>query len=211
MKKILFVLAHMDDEIYHAGTISKLREQGHKVYLFTVCGQGRKDDEQYEKRFKAYDKVVKLLFDGYKSLNLYDLTLTHEDEKLIKHNLGNFIYSYDIDTVYTHFKHDLHDEHKLVSKCVRTECRPATSKVCELYECYTPGSTEYGGNFNIDEWNEFININKYLTLKVDIMKLYNNELKGANTVDSTLDCNSYFARLYNQSYTEIFKCIYRKG
>ncbi len=40
MKNVLFVLAHLDDEVFSTGTIQKMKEQGGNVHILIICGNG---------------------------------------------------------------------------------------------------------------------------------------------------------------------------
>ncbi len=213
MKNVLFILAHMDDEIYHMGNILKHKDAGHEVFLLTVCGNGRRQDLDNEFRSNAYKDIVTDIFSGFLTLNFYDIELSeigYKEKQAIKLHIDDMLNKFEIDTIYTHFKHDQHNDHKLVNELSHLVARPDRTKLTEFIECYTPGSTERGGHFNILEWNQFIDITDFANEKVKILMKYSNELKGSNTKIGTVAGNVHFGNHVNMSCVEIYKIIWRK-
>lgn len=213
-KNILFVLAHMDDEVYSSGTIMKLIEDGHKVHLLTICGKGRSIDvHETANRIKALKKIQESVgFTKFAVLEYYDLSLgylTSTDCENIKYMINQEIKSYKIDWVFTNHSNDQHLDHRTVSELVRLCCREDRSSVKKLYECYIPGSTERGTD-GIKNFNTVIEIDKYVQRKREFLKLYGTELSASNNADSTIIGNMYFGKLNGCNHAEIFKLIYSK-
>lgn len=214
-KNILFILAHMDDEVYSSGTIMKLIEDGHKVHLLTLCGEGRTiEKHKNSARIQAWKKISEELgLTKCTSSSYYDLSLKYMDEaseRSFKIIIEQEIRNYDIDWVFTNHEFDQHSDHKAVSELVRLCCREDRSTVKKLYECYIPGSTERGID-GIKHFNIVIEISKYISKKKELLKLYGTELLNANDIDGTILGNSYFGKMYGFKYAEIFKLVYSKG
>ena len=213
-KNILFVLAHMDDEVYSSGTIMKLIEDGHNIHLLTICGLGRSVEKHTNhSRIQAWKKIGKeLKLSNQISLEFYDLSLKNlneSDELLVKLTIEREIKTRGIDWVFTNCSEDQHSDHRIVSEITRLCCREDRSSIKKLIECYIPGSTERGKE-NINNFNISIGIDKYVAKKREFLKLYGTELSNSNSVDSTMIGNMYFGNLSGQGSAEIFKLVYEK-
>ncbi len=214
MKNILFVLAHMDDEVYQMGTILRYLENGHNVYLLTIHGKGRLLDKNHNSRITQFKKVCQETFTDYDKLTFLDIDsyfeINSKGNKILKDKIEECISKWNICTVYTHFKYDLHLDHQMVSNAVRLVVRPDRSDIRELYECYIPGSTERGSNFNISEWTEVTEI-KHILEKMKLVQGYGEELRGSNSHYGILNGSKYFGSMFGFEHAEIFKCIFKKN
>lgn len=212
-KNILFVFAHMDDEVYSLGTMLKLKKEGHNIFIITVCGNGRAAElhTNYPRR-KAWE-AVNLLFDidDPKGFGFYDLYLAHipvEKEHEIKVIISREIKNKKINYVFTNNSGDQHQDHKKISELVRLCCREDNTTIEKLYECYVPGTCERGEG--IKDFNVAIEVSEFIDEKKKYLSMYGNELKNSNTIESTIAGNLYFGRLYNCQFAEIFKLVYSR-
>ena len=209
---VLFVMSHMDDESYQAGTILKLKQEGFKIVLVTVCGLGRKNDKNNQERLKTYNENCEILFDKRISLNYHDLFINSDKKKKsIEKKIRKVITEYKVNWVFTHFNKDQHQDHRIVSDIVTLLCRPDRTDIDSFCYCYTPGSTERGENFNISEWTFICDITKYFQMKNEMLKKYGKELKGIGNSLNSFSIYNYFGELYNCSFAEIFKTVYTKN
>lgn len=207
-KKVLFVLAHLDDEAFSMGTIKKLLERGVEVSILYVCGLGNSlSDNRVEisKQSAEYHKIK------IYSLKYFDLTLStldHEIQQELKQTIKDFIYSMSPDTIITNNSDDLHSDHQFVSNMIRIITRPSQDhKIKKLYECYIPGANEYG-EFNIRMFNTVVNIDSsYGELLLDRYDLPDIGMSNKNGYISSVN---YFGALYGYKSAEIFKPIFIK-
>lgn len=207
-KKVLFVLAHFDDEVFSAGTIKKLTTSGIIVDVLIICGQGHDLVNNREEIFRknsemlGYNCYIMRRFDL--SLNTMSLDGQLETEKIIK----DYIYSMAPDTVITHNKNDLHMDHKWVSDKVRIITRPSQDhNIKNLYECCVPGSTEYGDGFDYDT---IVNITNEQPYKTTCVQNYNLGVNGVSNFNGSMVSSEYFGMLHNMKRAEVFKTIYVK-
>jgi len=208
-KNILFVFAHFDDESFSAGTIKKLVDKGHSVNVLIICGNGKEFDDN---RKNIFHTNITLLGCEGSYLKYFDLTLgdLKEDVKIeIKDALSLIIMSENISEVYTNCLNDLHSDHRVVSEMVRVVCRPNTKKVItKLYECYIPGSLEFGILW--DDFKTIVDISDYANLKSQCILNYSNYLKSMDYHKISMLNSQYNGALYGFDYAERFKLIWEK-
>lgn len=211
-KKVLFVLAHYDDESFCAGTIKKMLEKKISVHILIMCGEGRNLDDS---RGSIFNENLKNLFGGAWSqkFNFFDLTLStldHSVQDKIKKELKDYIYAIAPDTIITHSSNDLHDDHKWVSQAVRIITRPSLNhKIKKLYECYIPGSFEYGNN-KLSEFSTIVDIADSLPYKSTCVNNYNLSAEGVSNLNGSIISSQYFGMLNNMKAAEIYKPLYIK-
>ncbi len=204
---ILYVYAHFDDEIFSIGTILKQLSQHKKITLLFICNEHDGRKAILENNIKKYPDLD-YIFLEYKQLTLH--TLSKNQEENIKSDISFLINDRDINTVYTHFKYDIHSDHRAVSNLVRVVCRADRSSINELYETYTPGSSEYGDSFNISNWTNIVDVTDYQIDKNNYIDTYEDHLKCSISKTSIQKASAYFGMLYNKQFVEIFKLIYKK-
>jgi len=215
MKKILVVAAHPDDEILGCGgTLIKEIEEGNEVYCI-ILGKGMASRDTYTEADKEILMVscksagsllgIKdtWIFDfpdnRYDSIPLLDLVKKIEAVKeVLKPQV-----------VYTHFQGDLNIDHKITFKAVLTACRPTVNEsVKEIYSFYTPSATEWGNNAFLP--NMFVNVNKYIDKKMDILKCYFSEIKTdihPRSIDGIRLLSSYYGTMIGVASAEPFIII----
>lgn len=69
-KKVLFVLAHADDEISYAGTIARLKQMGATIKLITLVKADKEEDKQ-TRATELLCAVNKLKIDSFKHFDFY--------------------------------------------------------------------------------------------------------------------------------------------
>lgn len=141
--KILFVIAHPDDEAFGPyGTMATLAKE-HEVYLLCMCN-GKRPGSEYvsESRLKAFENnCTRLGLVNWHVLDNADLTLEYnatvkELEKCIK--------EIQPEVVYTHNISDLNKDHRTVADATMVACRPMPgSSVNELYFYEVQSSTDW--------------------------------------------------------------------
>lgn len=187
-KIILVVAAHPDDEVLGCGgTIARLTEEGHDVYV-AILGEGI--TSRYDKREQADQGMIKDLHGRsrqtskllcVRELCLYDfpdnrfdtvplLDIVKTVEKLISQSQPQI--------VYTHHCGDLNIDHVITHRAVMTATRPVENcSVKEIYAFEVPSSTEWAfGQFQpIFQPNVFVDIIATLETKIQAMQIYESE------------------------------------
>lgn len=183
---ILIAVAHPDDEILGiGGTILKHVSYGDIVNIL-ILGDGEtsrsSDIADINKREQQAKEVSQLL--GVSNLILEKLPDNQFDSipllKIVK-IIENAIDKFNPDVIYTHHAHDLNIDHRLTFQAVLTACRPQPNfSVKKISAFETPSSTEYQTKsyeayaFCPTEYN---NITNFLPKKLDILKIYKDELR----------------------------------
>lgn len=190
-KQIIFVIAaHPDDEVLGCGgTIARLIEEGHDVYV-AILGEGI--TSRYDKREQADQRIIKELQGrsrqvskvlGVKKLYLHDLPDNRFDTvplldivKIVEKLINRF----QPQVVYTHHGGDLNIDHAIIHRAVMTATRPVEScPVKEIYAFEVPSSTEWAfGQFKPDfQANVFVDISATLETKIQAMQIYESEAR----------------------------------
>ncbi len=188
--KILIIAAHPDDEVLGCGgTISRLAQEGHEVYI-AILGEGI--TSRYEKRQQADSSLVNELHGrcrevsamlNAKDLFLYDLpdnrfdTVPLLDVVKIVETLINRLHP---QVIYTHHPGDLNIDHAIAFRAVITAARPLPGcDTKEIYAFEAPSATEWsfqriGPAFRP---NVFMDISATIDVKLRAMEIYESELR----------------------------------
>lgn len=188
---VLIVAAHPDDELLGCGgTATRLAREGHSVYV-AILGEGitsrhsRREDADALALNKLKDcsrRVADLL--GAKELSLHGLPDNRFDSlplldvvKIVE----KLIERWRPTAIYTHHGGDLNVDHQIVSRAVLIATRPVEDHpVRELYMFEIPSSTEWAFQqlSPVFKPNVFVDIEKTLSVKLDGMRLYENEARS---------------------------------
>jgi len=209
-KKVLFVLAHYDDESFSAGTIKKMVDKGIEVSVLFICGLGK--DLEDKRRDVCWENSKLIGYTPY-DLRYFDLTLNSLDNDVrlkMEQSVRDYIFSFAPDTVITNHGGDLHSDHRFVSKMVRIITRPSQHhNIKNLYECYVPGAAEYDEGTQM--FNTVIDITSEFREKIKCLANYNLSTNGVSNLNGAEISSKYFGNLYGVGVAEIFKPIYCKG
>ena len=213
--KILFLLAHPDDEAYGPyGTILKLVKQGHKVTVFCLCNGERPGNEKVSAdRVFAFKENCELAGVEWKIQNNPDLSLKYNETVA---NVTGIIDFFKPDAVYTHNISDLNNDHRIVAEAAMVACRPKpTSTVNQLYFFEVPSSTDW--TFSqvqpVFEPNTYINITDYIEDKKLALARYSTETypfpdaRGVEAMETLSKYRGYQVGYHN---AEAFKLIFSK-
>lgn len=187
---ILVVAAHPDDEVLGCGgTIARLAQEGHDVYI-AILGEGI--TSRYQQREEADKKLIEALHArsqqvaevlGAKELFLYGLpdnrfdTVPLLDVIKIIEKLVNDLRP---QVIYTHHGGDLNIDHVVLHRAVLTATRPmAGHPVKEIYTFEVPSSTEWAfAQFQpAFRPNVFVDIGESLETKIQAMQVYESEAR----------------------------------
>ena len=187
---VLVVAAHPDDEVLGCGgTITRLAQEGHDVYI-AILGEGI--TSRYQQREQADQAVVEALHArsrqvaellGARDLFLYNLPDNRFDTvpllDVIK-IVEELVERLQPQVIYTHHGGDLNVDHVVVHRAVLTATRPvAGCPVREICAFEVPSSTEWAfGQFqSVFRPNVFVDISATLETKVQAMALYESEAR----------------------------------
>jgi len=190
-EKVLVIAAHPDDEVLGCGgTIARLTQEGHDVYI-AILGEGI--TSRYEKREEADQVLVKELQGrcrkaiellGAKDLFLYDLPDNRFDTvpllDVIK-IVEELIERLRPQVVYTHHGGDLNIDHVIVHRAVLTATRPMRDQpVQEIYAFEIPSSTEWSFQQFEPSFrpNVFVDISRTINIKAKALSCYDTEVRA---------------------------------
>lgn len=212
--KTLIVAAHVDDfEIGMGGTVSKLCKSG-DVFAVILCKgdrPGHEDVESYRR-----DACIQNCKDvGISDVMFYQFNDTRLDtvpQTDLCNIISRAINKYRPGTIYTNHSKDVHNDHRVVSSCVRVASRMRTSSsVNELYEFSIPGSTEW--SFNNDSFNTFIDISDHVNDKMEMINRYKTELRpfpDPISLKAIMSRDIYNGSISGYESAEVFKMIFKR-
>ena len=190
-KKVLIVAAHPDDEVLGCGgTIARLTDEGHDVYIAILSGgvtsRFKKSEEVSSELVKELQKKSHQASEilGTKELymyslpdNLFDTVPLLDIVKIIEELIKKLKPS----VIYTHYGGDLNIDHVITHRAVLTSTRPIRGHpVKELYAFEVPSSTEWSlGQFQTAfSPNVFVDIHDKLNVKIKAMEIYESESRS---------------------------------
>lgn len=186
MKKVLVIAAHSDDEALGcAGTILKhVKNKDEVRVIFVADGVSARVNVSKgaeQKRSKASDRAMKKL--GVKksySLNMPDNKLDSVALLEIVQKIEPVIADFKPEIIYTHHPSDLNVDHMLTYKAVATATRPYPGlSVKEIYTFEVVSSTDWNPKLlgNTFAPNVFVDISKFLSKKLEVLKEYEMEMR----------------------------------
>ena len=186
----MLVAAHPDDELLGCGgTLLYFKKKGYDIkIIFLSDGESSRLRKKNKKKFlikrreKQAIKISELCNFRKPSFarfpdNQLDGVLLIKIIKFIEREIIKFKPSILI----THNENDLNIDHKTVFDAVVTATRPSTKTFVNSIYCFeTPSSTE--NNFSNLKVNFnpslYFDISKFINKKIDLLKVYKNELKS---------------------------------
>ncbi len=174
-RNILVVGAHADDvEIGCGGTVARHVEKGDNVILLVMAessytyynGTVLRTLEEGEAEEKRAAKVlgVKLINLGFKTKNV-----PYSSESI--EAINKIIDDYNIDTIYTHWYHDTHQDHSRTTQSVISAGRYVRNIL--VYEPEYPAGRSYLGF-----WNQYyVDITSTFEIKMDALKCHESQVK----------------------------------
>jgi LmbE family N-acetylglucosaminyl deacetylase len=185
MSKVLVIVAHPDDEILGCGgTIAYHRSQNHRIKIIFlsdgVTSRNKFKKSEIKKRLESAKKacfelgVEDLEFKSFPD-NMFDsIPLI----KIVK-TIENVILKFKPNIIYTHSYCDLNIDHQITNRATMTACRPIEKNyLSEIYSFEVLSSTEWSiKNNNSFKPNHFVEISKFMTLKIKAIKKYSSELR----------------------------------
>jgi LmbE family N-acetylglucosaminyl deacetylase len=181
---IMVIAAHPDDELLGvAGTLLKHKERGDDVSIL-ILGDGeisRDENPQVEKRESNAQKMGQKL--GVKNLflekfldNQFDSSPLLDIVKVV----GKHVDQVKPTIIYTHHPYDLNVDHRLTAQAVLCHCRPMPGlSVKKIATFETVSTTEWQVKRGETAFcpNEYQNITKYIDGKIELLKIYDDEMR----------------------------------
>ena len=191
-KRVLVISPHPDDETLGVGgSIAKLINQGHDVYILTVSGHlpPLYDREDYDKTVDEAHKAYDILgITHSKFLEIPATMIGDEPVHSLNNKISSVINKYRPNFVFCPFP-DRHIDHKLVFESTLVATRPVQAgSDIELVAAYeTLSETHWNAPYIEPNFipNLVIDISKYINQKVEAMKCYRSQLtinKGPRSV-----------------------------
>ena len=201
-KKILVVVSHPDDEILGCGgTIAKLIKNNNKVNVyFTHEGStSRYSDPKTNVAKKEIQKRERMALKASKFLKykiIYfgkNQNLRNEDYSLLNNTkiLSQIINKLKPEIIFTHHDKDMNEDHLFTHKTVINAIRPPSLHlVKEVYFMEIPSSTDWSLRSDFRP-NLFINIESFISLKIQALRLYNTEFQKFPHSRSSINLKSH--------------------
>ena len=216
-KKILVIAAHPDDEVLGCGgTLLKHATNNDKILLlFATDGESsrRSGSKKILYRKKQASKVAKIInAQTPVFLNFPDNQLDKINILKIAKIFANIVHRFKPDIIYTHHYNDLNIDHRLTFEATMIACRPLVeSSVTEIYCFEILSSTGWRGISNLAfKPNVYVDIKDYIRKKIDLMKIYEKEIRPSPHPRSVESINARAISRGSEvslSYAESFELI----
>ena len=184
-KSIGIIVAHPDDEVLgFGGTMLKEIDSGNKIYvLFLSTGLSSRKKNTDKKDIINLRQIAlnvsnkigvsKTVFDEFPDNEMDSIPLLSVVKKVEK-----FLLEFKINEIYTHYINDLNVDHQITAKAVLTAARPLPgSKISKIISGEVLSSSEYTNYNERFKPNMYVDIDKYLDKKIDILSLYEDEIR----------------------------------
>jgi LmbE family N-acetylglucosaminyl deacetylase len=184
VRKILFVAPHADDETLGCGgTILKYADSGYEVHWLLVTGMSEDtgfSNKQIAIRKEEIDKVKSLYnFNSVHQLGFPPAALETISKGSLIGAISAVVTDIQPDEVFTVYRNDAHSDHEIVYDAVMSATKSFRYPFIKRVLAYeTISETDFGmkpedGGFRP---NVFINIEKYLDKKLDILEVFESEV-----------------------------------
>lgn len=184
MNKVMVLAVHPDDETLGCGgTLLRHKAEGDRIYwtIATCMKPGRGfTKEECSKRETEIGKVFKSYrFDGLDEINIQAAATDRISQKELVEKISAVFNKVRPGIVYLPFRGDIHSDHRTIFEaaysCTKTFRYPFIRKVLMME---TPSETEFAMGFedSVFNPNHFVDITKFLKRKLDIMKIYKDEI-----------------------------------
>ena len=186
-KKILFVVAHSDDESLGAGgTLAKYSQLGTEIkgMYFTNGVSARAENESGKDLRKINaDNVSTIL--GFKWIFQGDFPDNQLDKvpllEIVK-KIEEVKLEFNPDLIFTHSAADLNLDHRKIAEAVLTAFRPQPNETyTEILSMEIPSATDFG-HINLYGYfapNVYVNIEETWNLKMRSLQQYQDEMRPA--------------------------------
>lgn len=204
-KNILFIGAHFDDiELGAAGTLLKHRAEADRCIMLVLTnsayynydGTPIRDVETAAREGQLAARILdaELISMGLETKTLqYGFELIEIINKVIDEN--------NIDTIYTHWNKDVHQDHSAIGRATLNAGRHVNNIL--MYRSNWYQTTEFfRGNY-------FVDISEFIDTKIEAVKAHANEYKkfGQGWVDFFVNENANTGKRMGVAYAEEFEIV----
>lgn len=213
---VLVVSPHLDDETLGAGgTILRLKNEGEKVFWLNITNVKREygySDTVIKKIKLQMEKVSKMYnFDGIYDLELCPAGLHRYDSSKIIEKISNIIKEVKPNIIILPNRYDAHSDHKIVFdwcySCTKVFRYPYINQIMTMEIL---SETDFSSEINKFAPNYFIDISDYFNKKLDILRIYEEEL-GNHPFPRSIDGIEALAKIRGigagKKFAEAFKII----
>ena len=205
-KNILAIGAHFDDiELGCGGTVARHVANGDNVIMLVLT-----DSAYYNYDGTPVRTVEVALQEGEaaaKILNVKELISIGLETKTLQYGfelieiINKVIDDNNIDTIYTHWDKDVHQDHSAIGKATFNAARHVKNVLMYRSNWYHT-SSEFRGNYYSD-------ISKFMDTKIASVKAHENEYKkfGQGWIDFFVNENSNAGKEIGVEYAEKFEIV----
>ena len=221
--KALFIAVHPDDETLGCGgTILKHKDNGDDIYWLIITSPTKNhsasySDEFIEERRRLVNKIAsEYTFDKTYSLDFPTQCIHQLDLLDMIKQIDKVITEIKPTIIYTMFNNDVHSDHRrafeAVYSCTKSFRKPYIQKIY-MFEALS--ETEFALSTQTTSFspNVFVNITKYMSKKLEIMKMYKTEVMDA-PYPRSLSSIEALARVRGSragvQYAEAFMLLFEK-
>jgi len=178
--KVLVVAVHPDDETLGCGgTLLKHKADGDEIY-WLICTDIDKNHNYYNIRQNEIKEVSKQYnFDAIYNLGLQTMKIDEYSMSRLIGDISKIINEVKPNIIYLPFKNDVHSDHRIIFdatySCTKSFRYPFIKKILMME---TLSETEFSSNIMGDGFipNLFVDINKFIDKKIEIMKIFKSEI-----------------------------------
>ncbi len=208
--KVLVFAPHNDDEVLGVGgTIVKLSNEGHTVYVCEVtCGGNYKPIQKEALEAHRFLGVKETIF-----LNLPVVELKMLSPKEMNRAVGDVVCRIQPEVVFTPFIGDMHIDHREVTESVLVAVRPVNNYTVNKVYMYETLS-ETGWNIPNSERtfspNTWVDISSTIDKKIKAMEFYQTQIKtypNPRSTDGIRALAMYRGSTISCHYAEAFMLV----
>jgi len=202
---ILAIGAHFDDaELGCGGTLAKHRTMGDRVLIHVIThskyhnhdGTVMREKETARKEGREAARILgcEIICSNYETKQVkFGYKLIEEINKIIDDN--------SIDVVYTHWDHDIHQDHQAIGKASLAAGRKVNSLLMYQSNLYM--------NTSPFQANYFVDISDFIELKKKSILAHKSEVEkfGPDWVDFWINEAANNGKKFNVKYAEAFQLV----
>ena len=178
--KVMIIAVHPDDETLGCGgTLLKHKANGDEIH-WLICTQTNIKNDFYTIREREIERVHDLYdFDTVTNLKLTTMQVDEYSMSDLIGKISKVMNEIKPNIIYLPFKGDVHSDHRKIFEashsCTKSFRYPFIKKI---YMIETLSETEFAPSTKEDSFipNVFVDISEFMDKKIEIMKVYENEI-----------------------------------